>query len=196
MSPGQEFTHLRSCLIAQVIVSVQGGCFGQTIIVGFQVKLIFSQLNPATWPRVPKDNFYQSQVIMKKAKQESHLLVSLLDETWPIFNRAIQMTNMDKIERIHRECPLILSIINLKCDIWRDPNGMSERFLWTRNIGRVGFIPIWLYWAKVGSDHLGGWIAPTYELTTEFSLGCGFTHSAISIAQIPVPVPTSRILWG
>lgn len=116
-----------------------------------------------------------------EAGEGQDLLVRLPHQCRPVLNRPREVANMDQIERVLLPCPFGFCIVDLELDIWGDPGGLD--------------------WAQVCSDDLGGGIVPVAAnqstATRIRSRGGGsWTHSATSIAQMPVPVPMSRILCG
>jgi hypothetical protein len=105
--------------------------------------------------------------------------VDSLDIGRPVLDRLCQMTRVDKVKIIFAERPNGLGIVDLEFAIWRDPQR--------------------LYRAEIGSDDFctgeGAAISSTISSTISHGGGgCGKAYSAASIAQMPVPVPTSRIL--
>jgi hypothetical protein len=105
------------------------------------------------------------------------------------------MPHMNKIKRAFPERPFAFCIVDLKAYIGRNPAKVRALFSSQKELV---YMPTWLNWAEISSDDFSGWIAPNevYQLSDLFFNKEISTHSATSIAQIPVPVPISRILCG
>lgn len=53
-------------------------------------------------------------------------LVSLIYKSLPIFDCTIEVSDVDKVERVPCECPLAFSVVDLKLYIRRNPNKVSK----------------------------------------------------------------------
>lgn len=83
---------------------------------------------------------------------------------------------MDEIELFFPQ-PRLLEIINFEAAVW----GYPRR----------------LYWAEVNTDYMSFGMLTASIVNTQCTVGSlvkQLTYSAMSIAQIPVPVPKSKIL--
>lgn len=70
--------------------------------------------------------------------------------------------------------PRLLEVINFEAAVWRDPRR--------------------LYWAEINTDYMRFGMLTASIVNTKCTLARPLTYSAMSIAQIPVPVPKSKIL--
>jgi hypothetical protein len=107
------------------------------------------------------------------------LLECLYVECSPVLDAAIQATHMDEVKAFLCKEPFFTAVADLEGQIWRDPR--------------------WLNWRKIGSDDacgrmLVGEVTMINPLTLHFFDIGGSLMVIVDphIAQIPVPVPTSR----
>jgi len=108
---------------------------------------------------------------------------------------------MNKVEVVWCIGPVFFHILNLESAIWRDPERIVNTSSDEGSLSLELYLPRWLNRAQVGAYDFSFWVLTVCKkaelangLVKDLKTQC--TYSAISIAQIPVPVPTSRIFLG